>query len=321
MSQILRRLDDTRAYVDEKGAQVRDPAVLEYLRRLVIPPNYHGVQIFYDPTTQPKILYQGYDSKNRLQRIYGDKWATHRKHKKFCDLIQFCQQFAKMTQTIDELIAAATITKGKCIAMVLKLIMMCYFRIGNRKYKELYGSFGAMTILKEHVSLRDSPQGQSLFISFPGKKGVVNTCDVRDAKFIAEMKSFMVTPGKELFTYPKDGKLTPLKAIDVNKWLAKFDSLITSKDFRTYDANILLLDELKKYGGDSTVNARKKHAIKSILAVSTKLHNTPAILKKEYANMGILDMFVESAEQFTQTFSNIEDTHSSFCKHLTRLCQ
>ena len=34
---------------------------------------------------------QGYDSKERLQRIYGEKWATQRKHKKFCELIQFCR--------------------------------------------------------------------------------------------------------------------------------------------------------------------------------------------------------------------------------------
>lgn len=320
MSQVLRRLDDTRAYVDSKGATVRDPAILEYLRKLVIPPNYHDVQIFYDPVTQPKILYQGYDSKNRLQRIYGDKWATSQKHKKFCDLVQFCQQFARMNQTIDELIALPSITKFKCVAMVLKLIMLCYFRIGNRKYKELYGSFGAMTVLKEHVHEGDKPG--SIFFSFPGKKGVINTCLLNDGVFVGEVRRFMATPGKDLFTYPKDGKLTALKAIDVNKWLAKFDSLITSKDFRTYDANILLLNELKKYqGDDGGATSRKKHAVKSIVAVSEKLHNTPAILKKEYANMGILSMFVDSPELFKQTFANNEDTHSSFCAHLVQLCQ
>jgi len=314
---ILQRLDDGKGYIDEKGAAVKDPVILEYLKKLVIPPNYRDVQIFYDPLTQPKILYQGYDSKNRLQRIYSPKWAALRKEKKFCDLIQFCQQFSRMIQTIDELVASPDITKAKCIAMVLKLIMLCYFRIGNRKYKELYGSFGAMTILKKHISW--TPAGE-VYISFPGKKGVVNTCSLADAKYIAALRTFMAAPGEELFTYPKDGKLTPLKAIDVNKWLAKFDSLITSKDFRTYDANILLITELKKYSGTSAINARKKHAIRSIAAVSEKLHNTPAILKKEYANIGIISMFVENAQHFEQTFTNESTPHEGFYRHLTTIC-
>ena len=39
-------------------------------------------------------------------------------------------------------------TKNKMISIIIRLVMVCYFRIGNKKYQELYDSFGAMNILK-----------------------------------------------------------------------------------------------------------------------------------------------------------------------------
>ena len=313
---VIYRLDDNpRTYTDSKGAVINDASILDYIKKLTIPPNYHNVQIFYNPQNTPKISYQGYDSKERLQRIYSEKWSSSRKKQKFCELLHFCDQFEKMIKTIDALLVAP-LSKEKCIAMILKLIMICYFRIGNRKYKELYGSFGAMTVLKDHVQYKDG----GVFISFPGKKGVINTCTIHDKVMISEIKMFMSNgSGRELFTYPKEGNLVPLKAIDINKWLAKFDSLITSKDFRTYNANILLLEELKKYDPSGKVG-RKKHLLLALEYAANMLHNTPNILKKEYAELNIIEEFLLRPSSFEEKFPKGEDTRLSFARLLRTIC-
>lgn len=314
---VIYRLDDNpRTYTDSKGVAIQDANILDYVKKLTIPPNYRNVQIFYNPQNPQKIVYQGYDSKERLQRIYSEKWATSRKKQKFCELMHFCEQFEKMRRTIDDLLVAP-LSKEKCIAMILKLIMICYFRIGNLKYKELYGSFGAMTVLKEHVHYKDG----GVFISFPGKKGVINTCTIHDETVVSEIKGFMTNGNrKELFTYPKDGNLVPLKAIDINKWLAKFDSLITSKDFRTYNANVLLLEELKKYDPTTKVS-RKKHLLNALEHVATLLHNTPAILKKEYASLNVVEEFLLQPASFTISFPPDEETRVSFANLLRSICK
>ena len=73
---IIFRKGDKKPYtfVDYKNNEVKDPEVLEYIKKLVIPPNYKEVKIFYEKKGQPKILYQGFDSKRRLQRIYSESW-------------------------------------------------------------------------------------------------------------------------------------------------------------------------------------------------------------------------------------------------------
>jgi len=69
---IIKRtgIKDNYKFISQ-GKAVVEPEILEYIRKLAIPPNYKDVTIFYLKEGEPKILYQGYDSKDRLQRIYS----------------------------------------------------------------------------------------------------------------------------------------------------------------------------------------------------------------------------------------------------------
>ena len=122
--------------IDKDDKLVTDSTVLEYIKSLVIPPAYKDVTIFYEKS--PKILFEGYDDKGRKQQIYS---AAHKKKsafKKYCNLIDFGRVLPKMETDLNKYVKNSTPDKNKIIALIIKIIMKCGFRVGNLKYKKLY---------------------------------------------------------------------------------------------------------------------------------------------------------------------------------------
>lgn len=309
-----------------QGKDVVDPEILEYIRKLVIPPNYKDVTIFYLKEGEPKILYQGYDSKDRLQRIYSQTWVKKANLKKFCELLNFGEQIKRIHAEVKKLLDTERLTKDKCIALIIRLITICYFRLGNKRYQELYDSFGAMNIKKRHVKvLKDSDGKEYLRIEFKGKKGVINSCDIYDTIFNREVKKILPYRDNEdgVFKWLDRGVAIPIRAIEVNWWLNKFDKKITSKQFRTWDSNIFLIQYLRKYKIPSkyTQLKRKKIIVETLKSVSEKIHNTPAVLRKNYTQSGILDMYINQPHRYERYFMNEDTPHNALVKYLREYCK
>jgi DNA topoisomerase-1 len=312
-------------YTNSSGKKVTDPAVLEYIKKLVIPPKYTDVKINYQKTGQPKILYMGYDSKKRLQRIYSATWTKKASRRKFCGLLNFAEQIQSISAAVKEQMGSERLTKKKCIAMIIRIVMVCYFRIGNRRYQELYGSFGAMNIQKKHVKFRAAKNAECMFLSFTGKKGVLNTCEIYDKQLISEMKKILKyrEDDEMVFKWLNHGVAVPVRAIDVNAWLKSFDPLITSKDFRTYDANIFLIIFLRSQKSPTklTQAARKKIVVAALKEISAKIHNTPAVLKKNYTQSGIINMYINEPHRFVRYFINDKTPRVEFIGYLRDYCK
>ena len=182
-------------YEDQKGVPVKDRKILAYIRTLVIPPNYKNVIIFYDPVKTPKILYQGYDTKNRLQRIYSAEWNEKAARRKYCELLNFAEQIENIKKEAKKGIAIKEHTKEKMISMIILLVLVCYFRIGNSRYQELYGSFGAINILKKHVVfLKDSKNKEALIHLVTSNKE--NYCQLK--RFSHPKNILLLLEGKEI---------------------------------------------------------------------------------------------------------------------------
>ena len=339
MSRVIFRKEDGKSgpgskpkykFVDTKGAEIKDAALLDYVNKLVIPPAYRDVKIFYQKTGQPKILYQGYDSKNRLQRIYSPAWRQKAVRKKFCELLNLAEQLPKITAAVSREMKGQELTKKKCIAMIIRMVMICYFRIGNKRYRDLYGSFGAMNIEKRHVKITTRGGKKVMQIVFRGKKGVVNSCIITDQTLIREMAEIMRfrEPDEMIFQYLDSGVKVPVRAIDINFWLKSFDPLITSKDFRTYDSNIFLILFLREHPNPTHITqvARKKIIVRAMKEISEKIHNTPAILKKNYTQGGIVDMYIHEPERYNRYFGKKSDgkyalPRAEFIRYLRDYCR
>lgn len=313
-------------YTDSKNKEINDTEILEYIKKLVIPPNYHDVKIFYQKQGQPKILYQGFDNKKRLQRIYSEAWKNKAMRKKFCELLNFAEQIQKISIAVKEQMVSEKLTKKKMISMIIRIVMVCYFRIGNKRYQELYGSFGAMNIQKKHIKFKKGPDGtEYMFISFSGKKGVLNTCDITDRQLIAEVKRLLVFRDDEemVFQWLDHGVNIPVRAVDINFWLKEFDPVITSKDFRTYDANILLIIFLREQPDPVklTYSQRKRIIVAAMKQISEKIHNTPAILRKNYTAGGIVSLYLNEPIKFNRYFTNDKKPRRVFIGYLRDYCK
>lgn len=313
-------------YEDQKGNIITDNTILEYIKKLVIPPNYKNTVIFYDAKKTPKILYQGYDSKNRLQRIYSQEWNKNAARRKYCELLNFAEQIENIKKATSRGLAIKEHTKEKMISMIIRLVLVCYFRIGNTRYQELYGSFGAINILKKHVVfVKDEKNKEYVHISFSGKKGVTNTCDVYDPPLIEELKKLLKIREKEqsVFLWNDGGVLTPISAIEVNAWLKEFDPVLTSKNFRTYESNTALIMILRNHKGPDmlTPTVRKKIIIGAVEAISKKLNNTPNILKKNYTQSGLINMFIKEPSKFMDYFENDKTPRVALVDYLKDYCR
>lgn len=313
-------------YVDYKNKEIKDVELLDYIKKLVIPPNYVDVKIFHQKQGQPKILYQGFDNKKRLQRIYSDAWKKKAVRKKFCELLNFAEHIQKISATVKEQMMSEKHTKKKMIAMIIRIVMVCYFRIGNKRYQELYGSFGAMNVQKKHIKFKKDAGGTDyMFISFSGKKGVLNTCDITDRQLIGEVKKLLNFRDDDemVFQWLDHGVKIPVRAIDINFWLKEFDPVITSKDFRTYDANIFLIIFLRTQRDPMklTNTQRKKIIVIAMKQISEKIHNTPAILKKNYTAGGIVSLYLDEPIKFNRYFTNDQTPRQAFVGYLRDYCK
>ena len=70
----------------------------------------------------------------------------------------------------------------------------------------------------------------------------------------------------------------------VNDYLKEFDEKLSSKDLRTWVANILFV----KYVMISQKNKEKNPIKAAIIRVSHQLHNTPAVCKKNYIDENVI---------------------------------
>lgn len=302
---------------------VTDKDVLEYIKKLVIPPAYNDVSIFYE--TSPKILFQGYDDKGRLQQIYSQEHKKKAAKKKFCHLLDFGKVLPKIESDMNKYIQSDKFTKNKIISIILKIVIKCGFRLGNLKYQKLYNSFGISNILKSHVSTK----GQEMYIKFIGKKGVLNECVIKDTQIILNINRLIANkkPTSYVFTYRQGDEERVINALEINKWLKEYHVNTTSKHFRTWDVNILFIEFMRthatQYGDPTklTLSKRKKAVIDAMKIISCQVNNTPTICKKEYLHIDIWSLYLEHPKKFKKFFFGCTSSRICFIKFLEDYCK
>jgi DNA topoisomerase-1 len=303
-------LKDKWVYEDTKGLKIKDPLILEYIKKLVIPPAYRDVEIFY--VKAPKILFQGFDDKDRLQQIYSKQWRAKADKEKFISLIEFGKKMPQMCMKMLDNIKSnnPVMFKDKLISIILRITLLCGFRIGQLKYQKLYNSVGLSTLKKKHLKFN----GSRLDIKFIGKKGVLNECIVEDKLLIQELKRLTDNIASDSFIFVYNDSLTKesrlINAIDVNNWLKSYDPNFTTKFFRTFDVNDRLIDALKQTTPHTmTITQRKKKIVELMKEISCAINNTPAICKKSYINGDLIKLYIDNPRNFKKLI--IDNTFSS----------
>jgi len=113
-------------YKLSNGKQITDKKTLDYIKSLACPPGLNKVEINLDPNAE--IACTGYDIKGKKQYTYSKKHNERVEKEKFCKLIAFGRSLPKIRKKYNKDLSS-TNQKTRIIALVLKIIESCNFRI------------------------------------------------------------------------------------------------------------------------------------------------------------------------------------------------
>lgn len=302
--------------------EITDSKEIDKIRALKIPPAYENVTIL----NNKKIIAFGYDSKNRKQVLYHPSFIANQNIKKYNKIsMASIKFFSKLKRKISEDLGSSGSDgneKTLATAVIITLILTCGFRIGNKKYEKVNNSVGLTTLKYKHIEFQET--NQKLIIDFIGKKGVRNVaeCDnkiIYDYLYQKNKNNMNHSDGERsdrndayVFTY--DGNKV-ISSSDVNEYLRRisepYSIVITTKDLRTWNANMLFLNYYKKLRKQKQKQKRKRHSSgtdamvaadtkdierdikKAIEMVAEKLHNSYSICKKSYIDPKIIEELLE----------------------------
>jgi len=284
---------------EDTGKEVQDDQVLKRIQAMHIPPAYTGVKIASNDTD--KVQAFGYDSKGRKQIVYAKWFVDKQNDKKFERVLQLDTMISKLMHHVDRTLhsVAKSIThmchdihvsvKHTHICVIVKLMMLCNFRIGNAVNATKYKSYGLTTIEWRHVSF--DHKKREVRIAFIGKKGVLNDAICTDKNMYIILRRMHACETKEGHNGSDNhgshdnhsvDKVFGVTSGDVNAFIKKFGDnvAISSKDIRTWHANVIFVKHyIENKDEAKSATKRQSNALKS---VAEQLHNTPAVCKKSY---------------------------------------
>lgn len=290
-------------YYNKRDTKINDKKYIQKsIEGLYIPPAYNNVKINLKKKGKVKAI--GYDDQNRSQYIYNKSFIEKQKKKKFNHMADFGKDFSKINKKINEDLYSTKDNKEKQVAIILRLIMDCHFRIGNDRYSKKYKSYGTTTLETKHIKIKK----KEVIIDFIGKKKVRNICSVKNKKIIKTLKEKKKTLNKNdrVFTYRKGSSYHRIQSMDVNHYLKQFGNY-SAKNFRTWGANVELIRQLISLSKDNPSTTLKdiNLVVKNAIGiVSEKLHNTASVCKNNYLDPLLLDHFQKNKEKFLSHFQH-----------------
>lgn len=278
------------------------------IKNLYIAPAYDKVKI--NMNKNDKVLAIGVDERGRKQYTYNPNYVQKANDNKYKKLIEFGNNYECIMKRINKDMISFEDSKKKQIAMILKMMDECNFRVGNEKYAKENNSFGVCTLENQHIKVGKA----SVVVDFIGKEGVRNTCRVKNKRLIKNLRTRKKQLGKKdrIFSYRSNSKYYNVNAPDVNNYLKQFGNF-SAKNFRTWTANTDLIKELLK-----PATNLKKHLNESVKVVACKMHHTSGICKKNYINKELMEMYVKQNDRFRYYFknNNKENIAEDFIKFL-----
>lgn len=284
-------------YYGVNGKLISSKATIDRCNKLVLPPAWEEVWISPDP--KASLQATGRDFKGRLQYKYHANWTQAQAEKKFDGMVAFAKMLPLIRKQVDTDLTLEGMPRAKVVALIVKLIDLYHFRVGNDEYAKTNKSYGLTTIKKGHVTFDRSKNAEGKIdavFEFVGKSGKLWKRRIWEDD-LATMIADSGTIGNQgrnvdLFKYQDDkGQVFDIKSHHVNEYLDGItppDHKVTAKDFRTWAATWKTASRLAKQLDPDTVTGRKKVANEVVKTVASDLGNTPAVCRSSYIHPKVL---------------------------------
>ena len=274
-------------FLDKRGNKITEEKILSRIKKLVLPPAWTNVWIAEKANAHLQAT--GIDAAGRKQYKYHNEWARHRNETKYYRLLEFGNKLPEFRRSILRDLRRKELDERKVLAISVNMMQKTLIRIGNESYKQLYGSYGLTTLRDKHVKIN----GNSLKLSFKGKKGVFHEIEISDKGLAKLVKKCRDIPGQELFQYyTTDGDKRSIDSGKVNNYIKEISCCdFTAKDFRTWAGTMYTMKHLAEFDYPENVTLKKKIIVSAIDQVAAKLGNTRAICKKSYVFPALLEEY------------------------------
>ena len=263
------------AWTMEGGGRPSDDQTAR-LSTLRVPPAWTDIKLSADPTASLQVV--GKDAKGRSQYLYSTAHSAKAAAEKFARLKAF-NAAAKgiVSKSNADMLDTEKPQRIRDAAAVTQLIAKTGFRIGSDTDTGAeVKAHGASTLRGDHVEV----SGDELTFDFIGKKGVNIKKTLTDpalAKYIGERKA-EVGSG-QLFTS------TDANVRDYFHGSGGADFKV--KDFRTWNATNLALQEMSKPPEPKTEAEFKKKQLAVAKVVAANLGNTPKVALDSYIDPAV----------------------------------
>jgi DNA topoisomerase-1 len=278
-------------YIDKNGRKITDEETLARIRSLAIPPAYEEVRVAADPRLHLQAV--GRDEAGRTQYRYHPDWNVVRETRKVERLDRVIEALPKLRQAVARDMASPKLGRKKALAAAVALIDETHIRVGSEAYVRSNKAHGASTLLKRHVRV----SGESVELGFRGKGGKDIALKLRSAALARALQRVGQLPGRRLFQYKdEEGRIRRITSTDVNAYLREVTGLpITAKDLRTLGASASAAETLVEVEPATSETGRRRQLASVMRAVSERLANTPAVVRKSYVHAVVVEAFVSGA--------------------------
>jgi DNA topoisomerase I len=278
-------------YLDERGERIADPAVIQRIRDLVIPPAWHDVWIA--PYPNAHLQATGIDVRGRKQYRYHDAWRTARAREKFEEMEEFARALPALRERVEaDLASGRDLGRERVLACAVRLLDRGFFRVGSEDYAVENDSYGLATMRKEHVTLQ--PPGAMLFdySAKSGKRHVRGVVD-RDAFEVVSRLKRRRSGGDDLLAFKDGARWRDVRSEDINAYVKEATGGdYSAKDFRTWNATVLAAVALGVAGEVADTPTGRKRAInRAVDEVAHYLGNTPAVCRSSYIDPRVFDAY------------------------------
>lgn len=289
-------------FFDATGKLIRDSKTIERCNKLVLPPAW--VDVWISPSPRADLQATGKDAKGRLQYKYHSNWTAARAAEKFDGMTAFANILPSIRKKVDADLKLEGMPKDRVVALIIKLIDLYHFRVGNDEYAKKNKSYGLTTLKEGHMVIDRSKTAEGkmdAIFEFKGKSGQMWKRRIWEDELVLLIKASGELGGhsknQDLFRYEgNNGEDCDIKANHINEYLdaitSKFGK-VTAKDFRTWAATWKTAYRLSKQHDPDTATGRKRVANEVVKTVASDLGNTTAVCRSSYIHPKILSDWSE----------------------------
>jgi DNA topoisomerase I len=277
-------------WIDEAGGSVDEPAVLERLRRLAIPPAW--IEVWASADANASVQATGVDQRGRTQYRYSPTAQHLASDYKFARMTLFAAAMPALRLQVARDIARYRqdpLDARVVTAAIVRLLERGLLRVGNDRYARDNHTYGLTTLQRNHVDTR----GSTITFHFIGKEHLLHTVTVHDqmtAKVVGALVSAAADDAQPIFAATGEHGRHHVTSAAVNAYLhAHTQTPASAKVFRTWGATVAAVAVLAGAEPPADVSARSRERL-AVGAAATLLGDTASVTRSSYIHPAWIDV-------------------------------